>query len=75
MGLREDFERSSDVCHSYELQVAASARGVQLGKVLIDEFERIGQRRKMDKGMLTVLKREPHEHRSVGVRDIDGCRE
>lgn len=41
---------------SYELQLDPSVRGKGLGRVLMDQMESIGKRRKMDKGMLTCLK-------------------
>ena len=41
---------------SYELQLRGSARGIGLGKMLIDEMGRIGRVRRMDKVMLTCLK-------------------
>jgi GNAT superfamily N-acetyltransferase len=41
---------------SYELQLVPAVRGFGLGKVLMDEFERIGRASGMDKGMLTCLK-------------------
>ena len=41
---------------SYELQLDPSIRRLGLAKVLINELERIGKSRKLDKVMLTCLK-------------------
>jgi GNAT superfamily N-acetyltransferase len=41
---------------SYELQLDPSIRRLGLAKVLMDELERIGKSRKLDKVMLTCLK-------------------
>jgi len=41
---------------SYELQLDSSIRRLGLAKILMDELERIGKYRKLDKVMLTCLK-------------------
>ena len=41
---------------SYELQLDESIRKLGFGKILMDEMERIGRTRRMDKAMLTCYK-------------------
>jgi hypothetical protein len=48
--------RRADFENSYELQLDPSVRKMGLAKVLMDEMESIGRKRKMDKAMLTCLK-------------------
>ncbi|KAK4685682.1 hypothetical protein P7C73_g4463, partial [Tremellales sp. Uapishka_1] len=48
--------RDAEVIYCYELQLSAKIRGMGIGKILMELYESIGRRRKMDKGMLTCLK-------------------
>nr|XP_031864304.1 uncharacterized protein CI109_000217 [Kwoniella shandongensis]KAA5531376.1 hypothetical protein CI109_000217 [Kwoniella shandongensis] len=48
--------RDAEVVYCYEVQLSPKARGLGLGKLLIDHLEEVGKRREMDKVMLTCLK-------------------
>ncbi|GAA5863550.1 hypothetical protein JCM1840_000058 [Sporobolomyces johnsonii] len=51
-----DDDELCDVVYCYELQVAASAQGRGVGRILMEVLGRVGSDCKMDKVMLTVFK-------------------